>query len=266
MQSLQGHVTALQGQVIALQGQVTALQGQQGPAGGRAQPELPEEAGSSSYVVPTSKDNFIVSAGRPNMVPAGRTIVSPEDEGVVLERPSETQPTPSPTHPKGSGGNPGGQSSSDRSQSGTEDDLTVQSVYDLCIFLCKQVTAQAVNIKDLKAQIKQLKKKARPVINHHKAWIKNPAFDDLDDAIDYMETEDALDKGTVKDSEETRVSTEDQVSTDKPKVSINKLKVSTDKPNEGTAEPNEGTIDPKDGNSDESAAPTTVFRDDETIA
>ncbi|GKD10503.1 putative reverse transcriptase domain-containing protein, partial [Tanacetum coccineum] len=29
------------------------------------------------YVVPTGKDNFIVSASRPNMVPAGRTIVSP---------------------------------------------------------------------------------------------------------------------------------------------------------------------------------------------
>ncbi|GJX46984.1 hypothetical protein Tco_0272174 [Tanacetum coccineum] len=31
----------------------------------------------TTYVVPTGKDNFIVSAGRPNMVPAGRTIVSP---------------------------------------------------------------------------------------------------------------------------------------------------------------------------------------------
>ncbi|GJY72304.1 hypothetical protein Tco_0476007 [Tanacetum coccineum] len=39
---------SLQGQVTTLQGQVTALQGQQGPAGGPAQPELPEEAGSSS--------------------------------------------------------------------------------------------------------------------------------------------------------------------------------------------------------------------------
>ncbi|GKD65112.1 hypothetical protein Tco_1307220, partial [Tanacetum coccineum] len=48
MQSLQGHVTTLQGQVAALQGHVTALQGQQGPVGGPAQPELPEEAGSSS--------------------------------------------------------------------------------------------------------------------------------------------------------------------------------------------------------------------------
>nr|GEV50008.1 hypothetical protein [Tanacetum cinerariifolium] len=48
IQTLTGHVTTPQGQVIALQGQVTALQGQQGPTGGPTQPELPEEAGSSS--------------------------------------------------------------------------------------------------------------------------------------------------------------------------------------------------------------------------
>ncbi|GKF45763.1 hypothetical protein Tco_0135565, partial [Tanacetum coccineum] len=172
----------------------------------------------------------------------------------------------------------------------------------------------------MEAQIKQLKKKAKPVISHHNAWIKSVsikkrltrnkslkikliqkesvskqgrkpakseptmhkdlAFDDLDDAMGYMETEDAHDEGTVKDSEETRVSTKDQVSTDRPKVSTDrpkvstdKLKVSTNKPNEGTIEPNEGTVEPnegtverKDGNSDESAAPITVFRDDETIA
>nr|GFB92903.1 hypothetical protein [Tanacetum cinerariifolium] len=46
--ALQGQVTTLQGQVIALQAYVTALQGQQGLAGGPTQPELPEEAGSSS--------------------------------------------------------------------------------------------------------------------------------------------------------------------------------------------------------------------------
>ncbi|GJT57625.1 hypothetical protein Tco_0992679 [Tanacetum coccineum] len=121
-----------------------------------------------------------------------------EDEGEVSERPSESQPIPSPTHPsegqpesqpdpsprssssipisdsnpEGSGRNHGGQSSSDRSLSGNEDGLTLQSVYDLCVFLCKQVTTQAAEIKDLKAQIKQLKKKARPVINHHKAWFR----------------------------------------------------------------------------------------------
>ncbi|GJT52333.1 hypothetical protein Tco_0978490 [Tanacetum coccineum] len=188
-----------------------------------------------------------------------------EDEGAVSERPSETQPTPSPTHPsedqsepqpdpflrpsssnpipdsipEGSGGNHGGQSSSDRSLSGNEDGLTLQSVYDLCVSLCKQVTTQAAQIKDLKSQIKQLKKKAKPVISHHNAWIKSvsmkkrlarkkslkkklmqkesvskqgrkpakseptvhkdPAFDDfddiVDDAMDYMETEDAQDEG-----------------------------------------------------------------------
>ncbi|GKA51910.1 hypothetical protein Tco_0745106 [Tanacetum coccineum] len=40
--------------------------------------ELIHHAGTALvYVVPTGKDNFIVSAGRPNMVPAGRIIVSP---------------------------------------------------------------------------------------------------------------------------------------------------------------------------------------------
>ncbi|GJV83487.1 putative reverse transcriptase domain-containing protein [Tanacetum coccineum] len=38
-------VTTLQGQVTALRDRFTALQGQQGPVGGPAQPELPEEAG-----------------------------------------------------------------------------------------------------------------------------------------------------------------------------------------------------------------------------
>ncbi|GKE18523.1 hypothetical protein Tco_1426100, partial [Tanacetum coccineum] len=104
---------------------------------------------------------------------------------------------------------------------------------------------------------------------------KDPAFDDLDDAMDYMETQDAHDEGIVKDSEEKRVSTEDQVSTaqpqlkvstDKPKVSTDKLDESTAEPDEGTAELNEGNAEPKDGNSDKSAAPTTVFRDDETIS
>ncbi|GJS75676.1 hypothetical protein Tco_0725557, partial [Tanacetum coccineum] len=130
----------------------------------------------------------------------------------------ETQPDPSPrpsptihipdSIPEGSGGNHGGQSSSDRSLSGNEDGLTLQSVYDLCISLCSQVTDLAKEIKHLKAHIKKLKKKAKPVITHHKAWMKSgrkpakaeptvhkvPAFDDLDDIIDYMETEDAQDE------------------------------------------------------------------------
>ncbi|GKF09512.1 hypothetical protein Tco_0043736, partial [Tanacetum coccineum] len=194
--------------------------------------------------------------------------IPPRNEGEASERQSEPQPTPSPPHPstdqyetqpdpspgpsptilipdfilEGSGGNHGGQSSSDRSLSGNEDGLTLQSVYDLCVSLCKLVTDQAKKIKHLKAQIKKLKKKAKPVIIHHKAWMKSvsikqrlagkkslktkwmhkesvskqgrkpakaeptvhkdPAFDDLDDIVDdamnYIETEDAQDEGRTR--------------------------------------------------------------------
>ncbi|GJR05569.1 putative ribonuclease H-like domain-containing protein [Tanacetum coccineum] len=183
-----------------------------------------------------------------------------EDEGDTLERQSEPQPIPSPPHPKGSGGNQGGQSSSDRSLLGNEGGMTLQSMYDLCISLCTQVTGQAKEIKHLKAHIKKLKKKTKPVITHHRAWIKSgrksakakptvhkdPAFNELDDdAIDKIETEDAQDIGRTryvvheeKEREEKEVSTEDAL----------------------------GTAEPKDGTSDESTAPTTIFKDDETIA
>ncbi|GJY77100.1 hypothetical protein Tco_0482216 [Tanacetum coccineum] len=237
-------------------------------------------------VLTTKVFSFMVKKGKKfsgNVTPLFPSMLAQptEDEGAVSKRPSETQPTPSPTHPsedqskltlgpflrpsssnpipdsipKGSGGNHGGQSSSDRSLSGNEGGTP-----------------------------KCLKNKATPVISHHNAWIKSVsmkkrlvrkkslktklmqkesvskqgrkptksepivhkdlAFDDLDDAMDYMEPEDAHDEGTVKDSKETRVCTEEQVSTDKP---------------------NEGTAELKDGNSDKSAAPTTIFRDDETM-
>ncbi|GJY34528.1 hypothetical protein Tco_0418997 [Tanacetum coccineum] len=57
-----------------------------------------------------------------------------------------------------------------------EDGLTLQSVYDLCISLCTHVTDQAKEIKHLKAQIKKIKKKAKPIIIHHKAWMKSVAL------------------------------------------------------------------------------------------
>ncbi|GKE40996.1 hypothetical protein Tco_1464401, partial [Tanacetum coccineum] len=187
-----------------------------------------------------------------------------EDEGAVSERPYETQPTLSPPHPS--------QSSSDRSLLGNEDGLTLQSVYDLCVSLCKQATTQAAQIKDLKSQIKQLKKKAKPGRKFAKSTPTThteQVFDDVDvnDAMDYMETDAYMQNG---------VSTEDQDSTVKPDEGTDKPKVSTDKPKVSTAKPKEvevsidkldkGTAEPKDGTSDESTAPTTVFRDDENIA
>ncbi|GJX74317.1 hypothetical protein Tco_0312912 [Tanacetum coccineum] len=122
-----------------------------------------------------------------------------EDKGEQTERPSEPHLTPSHPHPsevhvepqsdpssrpsptthildsipENSGGNHGGQSSSIKSLLGNEGDMTLQSVYDLCISLCTQVTDQAKEIKHLKAQIKKLKKKAKPVITHHRAWMKS---------------------------------------------------------------------------------------------
>ncbi|GKC72652.1 hypothetical protein Tco_1118535, partial [Tanacetum coccineum] len=218
--------------------------------------------------------SFMVKKGKKNS--GNVTLLFPsmlaqptEDEGAVSKRPSETQTTPSLTHP-----------SEDQPEHSLTHSLDLLLLTQFLIPFQKvpvgimKVIAQATNIKDLKAQIKQLKKKARPVINHHKAWIKSlsmkkrlarkknmesvskqgrktfkyvptvhkdPSFDDLDDATDYMETEDANDEGTMK-------------------------KQDTDKPNKGITEPNEGTAEPKDGNSDESAAPITVFKDDETIA
>ncbi|GJZ97662.1 hypothetical protein Tco_0670115 [Tanacetum coccineum] len=75
-----------------------------------------------------------------------------QDEGAHSERPSEAQPTPSPAptsvvpnepqtdsspaQTKTSGGNLGGHSSSDKSLSGNEGDMTLQSIYDLCLSLC----------------------------------------------------------------------------------------------------------------------------------
>ncbi|GJT50441.1 hypothetical protein Tco_0976598 [Tanacetum coccineum] len=69
--------------------------------------------------------------------------------------------------------NLGGHSSSDKSLLGNEGDMTLQSVYDLCISLCTQVLDQAKEIQHLKAQIKKLKKQATPVIKYHRAWMQS---------------------------------------------------------------------------------------------
>ncbi|GKF06112.1 hypothetical protein Tco_0036780, partial [Tanacetum coccineum] len=222
-------------------------------------------------------------------------VQSTKDEGATSERPSDPQPTPSPpypseaniepqsdpsprpsptTHipdsiPEVSGGNQGGQSSSDKSLSGNEGDMTLQSIYDLCISLYTQVTDQAKDFKHLKAQIKKLKKQAKPIITQHKAWMKsgrksakaepsvhtNLLFDELpDDIMDYIDTEDAQDVGRTingvneeKEGTEDAVSTEDVVSTDKEKVSTDRSKVSTDRSKVSTNRLRDSTDKEKEG-------------------
>ncbi|GKF47865.1 hypothetical protein Tco_0141116, partial [Tanacetum coccineum] len=54
-----------------------------------------------------------------------------------------------------------------------EGEMTLQSVYDLCLFLCARVSDQAKEIPYLKAKIQKLKKQAKPVSKHHRAWMKS---------------------------------------------------------------------------------------------
>ncbi|GKD56115.1 hypothetical protein Tco_1289502, partial [Tanacetum coccineum] len=112
------------------------------------------------------------SSAQPSEVPFEQ---QPEPSPSPSPRPS---PTPSPTPivpdsiPEPTGENLGDHSSNDESLSGNEDDMTLQNVYDLCISLCQQVSDQAKEIKLLKAKITKLKKKAKPVIQHHKEYLK----------------------------------------------------------------------------------------------
>ncbi|GJW14056.1 ribonuclease H-like domain-containing protein [Tanacetum coccineum] len=103
----------------------------------------------------------------------------PHSSEAPFEPQTDPSPRPSPSTiipdsiPESSGGNLGGLSSSDKSLSGNEGEMTLQSVYDLCISLCTQVSDQAKEIQHLKAQIKKLKKQAKPVVKHHRAWMKS---------------------------------------------------------------------------------------------
>ncbi|GJU08880.1 hypothetical protein Tco_1125310 [Tanacetum coccineum] len=254
---------------------------------------------------------------------ASMLVQSTEDEGATSERPSEPQPTPSPPHPSEanvepqsdpsprpsptphipdsipevSGGNHGGQSSSDKSLSGNEGDMTLQSVYDLCISLCTHVIDQAKEIKHLKAHIKKLKQQAKPVITHHRAWIKtvylkqrlagkkslklnwmqkesvskhegsckveprhkDPLFDELDDdEIDNMDTKDTQDVGRTRDGMNAeKEGTEDAISTEDV-VSTDKEKVSTDRSKVSTNRSKDSTDKEKEARSATPTTPTTT--------
>ncbi|GJS29684.1 hypothetical protein Tco_0490304 [Tanacetum coccineum] len=98
---------------------------------------------------------------------------------VPIEHQPDPSPKPSPTAtipdsiPESFGENLGGHSSSDKSLSGNEGDMTIQGVYDICLSLYKHVSDQAKEIQVLKAKITKLQKQAKPVIKHHKAYLKS---------------------------------------------------------------------------------------------
>ncbi|GJY47360.1 hypothetical protein Tco_0436423, partial [Tanacetum coccineum] len=120
--------------------------------------------------------SFMVKKGKHfsgNVTPlfASMLVQPTEDEGAPSERPSEAQPTPSPTQTSEVPLVP--QTDPSPTHTRNEGEMTLQSVYDLCISLCTQVSDQAKEIQHLKAHIKKLKKQAKPVVKHHRAWMKS---------------------------------------------------------------------------------------------
>ncbi|GJS29106.1 ribonuclease H-like domain-containing protein [Tanacetum coccineum] len=134
-------------------------------------------------------------------------------------------------------------------------------------FVVLQVLDQAKEIQHLKAQITKLKKQAKLVTKHHRAWLKSVSLKQRfprrasqrnigctkKNAQNEWRTKEMVDED--KEIDENILSTEDvlstdkegvstdmeKVSTDRPIVSTDGSKVSTDKQNEGTEEPNKGT-------------------------
>ncbi|GJZ39043.1 hypothetical protein Tco_0585606 [Tanacetum coccineum] len=131
--------------------------------------ERPSEAQPTPSPAPTSE---VPNEPQTDSSPAQTSEVPIEHQPHLSPRPSPTTAIPDSV-PETSGENLGGHSSSDKSLSGNEGDMTLQSVYDLCLSLCAQVSDQAKEIQLLKAQITKLKKQAKPVIKHHRAWLKS---------------------------------------------------------------------------------------------
>ncbi|GJX17818.1 hypothetical protein Tco_0218650 [Tanacetum coccineum] len=195
-----------------------------------------------------------------------------KDEGATSERPSELQPTPSPPYPSETNVEPQSEPSPRPSYSTHIPDSIPES---------SSGNHGAKEIKHLKAHIKKLQKKAKPVITHHRAWMKSvslkkrlagkkskesvskqgrksakaepsvykdPLFDELpDDTLDYMDTEDAQDVGRTRDVvNEEKEPADDKVSTEDA-LSTAQQQVSTDKEKVSTDRPNVSTDRPKVG-------------------
>ncbi|GKC10864.1 hypothetical protein Tco_1007646, partial [Tanacetum coccineum] len=210
------------------------------------------------------------------------------------------------SNPEGSGGNHGGQSSNDISLSGNEDSLTLQKAKERSettshtsqILDEECCTKDKIDKKDFsegkgvhKGYVSKQGRKSIKSFKGEPSVHKDPTFDDLndimDDAMDYMESEDAQDEGRTssvvleeKESADKEVSTEAPVSIVKPNEGTSKrnegtnkqdegtdsTKVSTDKQDEGTADQNEGKIVTQTAPTTTSTPTPTIFGDDETIA
>ncbi|GJW50653.1 putative ribonuclease H-like domain-containing protein [Tanacetum coccineum] len=170
---------------------------------------------------------------------------------VPIEQQTDLSPRPSPTPiipdsiPETSGENLGGHSSSDKSLSGNEGDMTLQSVYDLCLSLCAQHGPESVSLKQRfpsksfskkhRVHKESVSKQGRKVAKGESSVQRDPLFDTIpEDSVDHMETENAQDEGRTRE----------MVDEDKE---IDEIRLSTDEHNEGTEEHNEGTEEHNEG-------------------
>ncbi|GJY74921.1 hypothetical protein Tco_0479352 [Tanacetum coccineum] len=201
---------------------------------------------------------------------------------------SAPSPIPSPSidvpDPEGSSGNHRGESSNDASLSGNEDGQEAKESSQTTYHTSQSLDEHKISKEDFSEE--------------KGGYTRNPTFDDIDDfvdvddTLDYMESEDAQDEGRIssvvleeKENADKEISTEAPVSTVKPNKGTNKknegtdkqdgstnsTKVSTDRQGESTADQNEGkSVTQTAPTSTSTSTPTTptptVFGDDETIA
>ncbi|GJT32221.1 hypothetical protein Tco_0922640 [Tanacetum coccineum] len=259
-----------------------------------------------------------------------------QDEGASSERPSEALPTPSPAPTSEVPYEP--QSDSSPAQTSevpiehqpnpsTRPSPTNTIPASIPEPSGDNLGDQAKEIQALKAQITKLKRQAKPVIKHHKAYLqsvslkqkfprksflkkhrvhkeyvskqgrkfakgessvqRDPLLDEMpEDKIDHMETENAQSEGRTremvdedKESDEARLSTEDEVSTikegvstdfeklstDRPIVSTDGSKVSTDMQVEGVEDQVKGTDEHNEGTKDKNEGTEEIFEGTEEL-
>ncbi|GJY19083.1 hypothetical protein Tco_0390574 [Tanacetum coccineum] len=205
-------------------------------------------------------DGIEPSESPTNSPPTHPSKDQPESQPDLSPRPSSSIPILD-SNPKGSGGNHEGQSSSDRSLSGNEDGLTLQS----------QKKKDMKNTKKRWSVSKQERKAVKSSKDEGKTDSKVEEPKTSSKTKELHLSGDTLvveDKGSVEKGGSTK-GIDLQQSTVKPDEGTDKQNESTDSFVEGTAEIKDQVL----GESDTPTAPTmtstptlTVFGDDETIA
>ncbi|GJU00615.1 hypothetical protein Tco_1110953 [Tanacetum coccineum] len=227
--------------------------------------------------VPVPLDHFLVNAltskvfsfmvkkgkhflGKVTPLFASMLVQSTEDEGATLEKPFKPQPTPSPPHLSEAHVKP-------PSNPSPRPSLTLHIPDYISESSDRNQGDQAKEIQRLKAQIKKLEQQAKPIIIHHRAWMRSISLKQRlagkrslkktwvqkesvskqgrksakgEPSVHKDSLFDELPKDTV-DYMENEVAQDKKFSTDTLKVSTNGSKVCTDKEKFSTDTPKVST-------------------------